>query len=196
MGFLLRKYSDYTVDLLVAFNGTEANELYTPTNNVEEAMQYFNIVLKNGIMRIQTEQDKKIEELDDEVKEQLHKINNILTEFVSDEESNNYSEFFPLWKANIDVTAGERYIFNDVLYKVLQSHHTQTNWTPPLAPSLYARILVPTPDMIPNWEQPDSTNGYMIGDKVRYNEKIYESLIDNNVWSPEAYPAGWKEIEG
>ena len=95
MGFLLRKYSDYTVDLLVAFNGTEANELYTPTNNVEEAMQYFNIVLKNGIMRIQTEQDKKIEELDDEVKEQLHKINNILTEFVPDEESNNYSEFFP-----------------------------------------------------------------------------------------------------
>ena len=52
MGFLLRKYSDYTADLLVAFNGTEANELYTPTNNVEEAMQYFNIALKNGIMYI------------------------------------------------------------------------------------------------------------------------------------------------
>lgn len=36
----------------------------------------------------------------------------------------------------------------------------------------------------------------MIGDKVKFNGKIYESVIDNNVWSPEAYPQGWKEVEG
>ena len=46
-----------------------------------------------------------------------------------------------------------------------------------------------------DWEQPDSTNPYMKGDKVKYNGKIYESVIDNNVWSPEAYPQGWKEVE-
>ena len=34
----------------------------------------------------------------------------------------------------------------------------------------------------------------MKGDKVIFNGKVYESLIDNNVYSPEAYPAGWKEI--
>ena len=94
----------------------------------------------------------------------------------------------------MDVAVGERYVFNDIIYKVLIAHHTQTDWMPPLVPSLFARILVPTPDVIPDWEQPDSTNGYMTGDKVRYNDKIYESLIDNNVWAPDAYPAGWQEV--
>ena len=43
-------------------------------------------------------------------------------------------------------------------------------------------------------EQPDSTNPYKKGDRVRFNGKVYESLIDNNVWSPSAYPAGWREV--
>lgn len=46
------------------------------------------------------------------------------------------------------------------------------------------------------WEQPDSTNAYMTGDKVWYNNEMYESLVDNNVWSPEAYPAGWRKAVG
>jgi len=29
---------------------------------------------------------------------------------------------------------------------------------------------------------------------VSYNGKIYESTINGNVWSPEAYPAGWKLV--
>ena len=44
------------------------------------------------------------------------------------------------------------------------------------------------------WTQPDSTNGYSIGDKVLYNGVVYESLIDNDIWSPEAYPDGWAEV--
>ena len=47
---------------------------------------------------------------------------------------------------------------------------------------------------IPEWEQPDSTNPYMTGDKVRFEGKVYQSLIDNNVWSPTAYPQGWEEV--
>ena len=62
------------------------------------------------------------------------------------------------------------------------------------AASLWAKVLIPNPDVIPEWEQPDSTNPYMKGDKVTYNGKTYESVIDNNVWSPDTYPAGWKEI--
>jgi len=34
----------------------------------------------------------------------------------------------------------------------------------------------------------------MIGDKVLFNDKVYESTIDNNIWSPAAYPAGWREV--
>ena len=35
----------------------------------------------------------------------------------------------------------------------------------------------------------------MTGDKVKYEGLVYESLIDNNVWCPKDYPAGWKVVE-
>jgi len=63
-----------------------------------------------------------------------------------------------------------------------------------MAPSLWAKVLIPDPDVIPEWEQPDSTNPYMIGDRVMFNGLVYESVIDNNIWSPAAYPAGWKQV--
>ena len=90
---------------------------------------------------------------------------------------------------------GKRIMFEGVLYKVLQAHTSQAGWTPTAAPSLFAKVINETIDgSIPEFEQPDSTNPYMKGDKVLFNGKVYESLIDNNVYSPEAYPAGWKEV--
>lgn len=91
--------------------------------------------------------------------------------------------------------AGERILYGGTLYKVLQAHTSQADWTPDAAPSLFARVLAGQDGTdIGEWEQPDSTNPYMTGDKVIYNGKIYESVIDNNVWSPDVYPAGWKEV--
>ena len=90
---------------------------------------------------------------------------------------------------------GKRIMFEGVLYKVIQAHTSQADWTPIAAPSLFAKVINETIDgSIPEFEQPDSTNPYMKGDRVLFNGKVYESLIDNNVYSPEAYPAGWKEI--
>ena len=90
---------------------------------------------------------------------------------------------------------GKRVLYNDILYKVIQAHTSQADWTPVAAPSLFAKVINETVDgSIPEFEQPGSTNPYMKGDRVLFNGKVYESLIDNNVYSPEAYPAGWKEI--
>lgn len=90
---------------------------------------------------------------------------------------------------------GKRIMFEGILYKVIQAHTSQADWTPIAAPSLFAKVINETIDgSIPEFEQPDSTNPYMKGDRVLFNGKVYESLIDNNVYSPEAYPAGWKEI--
>ena len=90
---------------------------------------------------------------------------------------------------------GKRVLYNDILYKVIQAHTSQAEWTPIAAPSLFAKVINETIDgSIPEFEQPDSTNPYMKGDRVLFNGKVYESLIDNNVYSPEAYPTGWKEI--
>ena len=56
----------------------------------------------------------------------------------------------------------------------------------------------PEPEVIPVWVQPTGAHdAYQIGDKVHYpgeNDPVYESLINGNVWSPDAYPAGWKTV--
>lgn len=115
---------------------------------------------------------------------------------ISDEVAEKIPEVFPTWDSNgKQYKVGDRVQYNDVLYKVLQDHTSQSTWTPVDAPSLFAKVLTSTTGEPQEWQQPDSTNGYKTGDRVIYNGKIYESTIDNNVWSPEAYPAGWQEIE-
>lgn len=101
---------------------------------------------------------------------------------------------FPKWQSCVEYAVGSRVQYGGVLYSVLQTHTSQDSWTPDVASSLFARVLIPNPSVIPEWEQPSSTNGYKKGDRVRFEGKVYESLIDNNVWSPAAYPDGWKEI--
>lgn len=104
-------------------------------------------------------------------------------------------EVYPVWSGNnVEYKKDMRVTYNSVLYKVLQDHTSQETWTPTSAPSLFAKVLT-SEDEILEWEQPSADNAYMIGDKVKFNGKIYESVIDNNVWSPEAYPQGWKEVE-
>ena len=78
------------------------------------------------------------------------------------------------------------------MYRCLQGHTAQADWTPDAAPSLWAKVLIPDPEMIPEWEQPDSTNTYSAGDKVTHNGKTWVSGIDNNVWEPGVY--GWTEV--
>ena len=102
---------------------------------------------------------------------------------------------YPHWNEEAHYDVNYRVQYNEVVYKCLQEHDAQATWNPEDAPSLWAKVLVPSPDVIPDWEQPDSTNPYMIGDKVRFNGHVYESVIDNNVWSPEALPSGWRLIE-
>ena len=52
----------------------------------------------------------------------------------------------------------------------------------------------PPTETIPDFVQPTGAHdAYKKGDKVKFEGKIYESLIDANTYSPSAYPAGWKE---
>lgn len=103
-------------------------------------------------------------------------------------------QLFPQWNDSAQYEAGDRVRFQNILYKCLQNHIAQPTWSPIAAPSLWAKVLIPDPEVIPDWEQPDSTNAYQIGDKVRFDGKVYESVIANNIWSPAAYPQGWKEV--
>lgn len=125
---------------------------------------------------------------------QLRKVIESLADNLTDAEAVDNAELFPKWQAGESYAVGTKVQYNGTLYKCLQAHASQDDWIPVDAASLWAKVLIPNPDVIPEWEQHDSTNAYMKGDKVTYNGKTYESLIDNNVWSPVDYPAGWQEI--
>ena len=119
-----------------------------------------------------------------------------LAEGLSDEQALQVPLLFEEFDGNgVAYEVGKRIMYNGILYKVLQAHTSQADWTPDAASSLFAKVINETIDgSIPEFQQPDSTNPYMKGDRVIFKEKVYESLIDNNVYSPEDYPAGWKEI--
>ena len=116
---------------------------------------------------------------------------------LDDEQAVEAVELFPAWRVGTEYKTGDRVRYSDVLYKVLQGHTSQADWTPDTAFSLFARVLIPDPEVIPVWEQPSAENAYMKGDKVYFptaEDDVYQSKIDNNVWSPSDYPQGWQKL--
>ena len=133
-------------------------------------------------------------------REDLLKMRELLkkaAESLVDEDAMDAVGFFPKYQVGKAYAVGDRFQYNDNLYKVLQAHTSQEDWEPNKTPALYLKIA--HPDEIPVWVQPTGAHdAYQTGDKVHYpgkNDPVYESLIDNNAWSPTAYPAGWKLVE-
>lgn len=117
---------------------------------------------------------------------------NVLTDDQAIECKDLYNEWSP---KSPGYTVGYRVTYEGTLYKCLQDHTPQEAWTPVAAPSLWAEILPGQGGTeVGEWVQPDSTNAYNTGDRCMYGGVMYESTIDNNVWSPADYPAGWKAI--
>ena len=110
----------------------------------------------------------------------------------TDEMSLQVPNLYPVWKEDAVYILGDRVLYNNVLYKVITAHTSQADWAPDVAISLFTKVLIPDTNVIPEWEQPNSTNPYMTGDKVTHNGKTWVSTIDNNVWEPSVY--GWEEI--
>lgn len=113
-------------------------------------------------------------------------------ESLDDSDALNAVELYPEWKPNMEYMIGQRLKYDSTLYRVLQTHTSQQTWTPDVAPSLFALVLIPDSDVISEWVQPDSTNPYMTGDKVTHNGTTWVSTIDNNVWEPGVY--GWEAV--
>lgn len=106
-------------------------------------------------------------------------------------------QLYPAWTAGESYEPETRVRHGGKLWRVLQAHTSQETWTPDAAPSLFAEVLIPDPDVIPDWKQPDSTNPYSKGDKVKHNGKTWESLVDGNIWEPGIVGTEtlWKTIE-
>ena len=135
--------------------------------------------------------------------EHLRKALQLFVRTLPDEEAMEVATVFPEWKTSTvykidDIVAyGLNEVEDPQLYRCIQAHTSQNDWTPAVAVSLWVAIGL-APDNIPVWAQPTGAHdAYNIGDRVHYPTKddpVYESLIDGNIYSPDAYPQGWKVI--
>lgn len=117
------------------------------------------------------------------------------SEQLTDEEALGVAALYPTWASKIgkQVSIGERLWYDGKLYKVIQAHTIQNDWTPDTAVSLFTDVSIAE---WPEFVQPTGAqDAYMIGDKVTFNGEHYESLIDNNTWSPADYPSGWNKVD-
>lgn len=197
MGFIREKYSNNQGGLVVTFMGEQNTENYFSGDNIQDALNYFNMYLKDNQIYCRTNEELALTEAGISTIEEAEQLRQELNEIISemtDEEAVERPILFPNWKTGKEYTVNERVRYGGRIFKVLQNHTSQDDWTPSRAPSLFAEILTSEDGEPQEWQQPSSTNPYLTGDKVIYNGLVYESLIDNNVWSPANYPQGWKLI--
>lgn len=129
--------------------------------------------------------------------EQLRKALQMFAATLTDEQAMEVVAVYDPWQIGKAYAVGDFFTYgvNGVgdpqLYKVAQAHTSQADWTPDANPALYVAIGLDD-SCYPVWSQPTGVHdAYNTGDIVNYNGTLYQSLVDGNVYSPEAYPAGW-----
>lgn len=80
------------------------------------------------------------------LKNMMHKAAASLT----DTDAFEAVELFPAWHPDTAYTVDERIRYGEKLYRVVQGHTSQSDWTPNITPALYAEVEKPgqgdTPD--------------------------------------------------
>lgn len=131
--------------------------------------------------------------------EQFRKALQMFAASLSDEQAMEVATIYDPWAAGKAYSVGEFFTYGEnsvgdpQLYKVVQAHTSQADWLPDATPALYVAIGLDDAGY-PVWSQPTGAHdAYNTGDIVDYNRTLYQSLIDGNAYSPDAYPAGWAE---
>lgn len=133
--------------------------------------------------------------------EQFRKALQMFAVTLTEEQAMEVATVFDPWEIGKNYSTGDFLIYgvNTVgdpqLYKVAQTHTAQAEWTPEATSALYVAIGLDEKGY-PVWSQPTGAHdSYNAGDVVNYNGILYESVIDGNTYSPDAYPAGWRIYE-
>lgn len=114
----------------------------------------------------------------------------LAAETQTDEQAVESIDLYPKWMPQIQIVKDKRYQYNGVLYKAIQSHTSQADWTPDKTPALFVKVSL---EEWPEWVQPTGGHdAYNKGDKVAHNGKHWESGYDGNVWEPGVF--GWTEV--
>lgn len=132
-----------------------------------------------------------------QIAEQFRRALQMFAANLTDEQAMEVSTIYDPWVVGKSYAVGEFFTYGEnsvgdpQLYKVVQAHTSQADWTPDVSASLYDAIGLDAAGY-PIWSQPTGAHdAYNTGDIVDYNGTLYQSLIDGNTYSPDAYPAGW-----
>lgn len=111
---------------------------------------------------------------------------------IDDVTAGEHAEMFAMWETDIAYAVGNIRRYRDgKLYRCLQAHTSQPDWTPDVAVSLWVCISDPAEEW-PAWSQPvGAHDAYANGAKVSHKNKHWISTCDANVWEPGVY--GWEE---
>lgn len=102
------------------------------------------------------------------------------------------------WASGNKYNSGDVVSYKNSLYKVVQSHTSQSDWTPDVVPALFTRVYEGAyqedgQTEIQEWVQPTGAHdAYQMDDVVTHNGSTWKSTVDNNVWEPSVY--GWDEV--
>ena len=107
---------------------------------------------------------------------------------IDDVTASEHASNFAEWQPSVNYKVGNIRRYGDgLLYRCIQDHTSQADWTPDTAVSLWTNISDPAEEW-PAWSQP--VGAY--DDKVTHSEKHWKSTVDYNVWEPGVY--GWEEV--
>lgn len=110
---------------------------------------------------------------------------------IDDVTASEHLEMFAKWDSNISYEKGDLREYKKCLYRCIQPHTSQEDWTPDASASLWSKVGDPTEEY-PQWSQPiGAHDAYEKGDKVSFNDRKWISSIDSNIWEPGIY--GWEE---
>lgn len=116
---------------------------------------------------------------------------NVAIGYLDDVQAESVTALFDDWQSGIAYAVGDRRQYDGLLYRCVQAHTSQADWTPPAVPALWVRTST---EEWPEWVQPTGAqDAYAKGDKVSHNDKRWTSDVDANVWEPGVY--GWTEAE-
>lgn len=113
------------------------------------------------------------------------------TGYLDDEQAESVTELFPLWETDTAYIVGDRRQYDSLLYRCVQAHTSQADWTPPAVPALWVRTST---EEWPEWKQPHGAHdAYEVGAKVSHNGKHWINEYPANIYEPGVY--GWTEAE-
>ena len=102
-----------------------------------------------------------------------------------------HTDIFAPWAEGVAYAVGNLRAYDGKLYKCVQAHTSQSDWTPDKTPALWSVAGDPAEEW-PEWSQPiGAQDAYQAGDKVSHNGKHWVSDVGANVWEPGVY--GWSE---